>query len=477
MALIKGKQLQDTSVSLGKLSGAGTVTISGVITTPSASLLINSAPTSAQHAVNKEYVDSVATGLDVKQSVRAIFVEDRAAAGGTPAVTMDNQINGSPATVQDIFTNIVNNTPVTGVVFDGVTLNDGDRVLVAVSTVGRRKINGIYIFQAGLFTRAEDADNINPNSEVSGGMFTFVEEGSVFADTGWVLSSPNGVVTGLYDYTTAPAGNTEIEFTQFSAAGVAEAGVGLTRVGTKFNVNYDNSSIGIDGSDRLYIMADGVTNAMLLNDFTTFAGDSGSGNVVLGGTFTIAGGTNGIDTAYSAGTLTINLDLSELTTVTTIADADFIAISSAGAVNQKITFANLKTLIGAASQLGISVEGGTAASFDLDTDTLDFQTGPGLTFTRTNIVAGTADTLAITLSNNPLNVHQATSLTAAISANTDITLSSAAAEVFSVTINGVMLKKTTNWVWPQGNNSTVRVTGLPYAIEASDEIEITYRVS
>ena len=60
--------------------------------------------------------------------------------------------------------------------------------------------------------------------------------------------------------------------------------------------------------------------------------------------------------------------------------------------------------------------------------------------------------------------------------NTDITIT-AAAEVFSVTINGVMLKKTTNWVWPQGANTVVRVTGLPYALEASDEIEITYRVA
>jgi len=91
---------------------------------------------------------------------------------------------------------------------------------------------------------------------------------------------------------------------------------------------------------------------------------------------------------------------------------------------------------------------------DLDTDTLDFQSGAGLTFTRTNIVAGTTDTLAITISNNALNVQQATGLTVAANGNTDITLSSAAAEVFSVTINGVALKKATNWVWPQGNNST-----------------------
>jgi len=484
MALIKGKQIQDTSVSLSKLSGAGGVTLlaGSSITTPAASLLISSLPTASNQAANKEYVDSVATGLDVKQSVTAIYRPSTPAAGGTPAISVVNSIGGVQIVDSDLFTAITGGSPITALILDGVTINDGDRVLIAITEAGRQKVNGIYVYQANQLTRSTDADNQTDGGEVSGGLFTFVEQGDVYADTGWVLSFPNGAIaetgtSGLWEPTNNPTGNAQIAFTQFSAAGVAEAGVGLTRVGTKFNVNYDDSSIGIDGLDRLAVKTGGITNAMLANSTHTFAGDTGSGTVALGGTLTIAGGTNGIDTAYSAGTLTINLDLSELATVTSIADADFIAISSSGAVNQKITFANLKTLIGAASQLGISVEGGVAASLDLDTDTLDFQSGAGLTFTRTNIVAGTTDTLAITISNNALNVQQATGLTVAANGNTDITLSSAAAEVFSVTINGVALKKATNWVWPQGNNSTVRVTGLPYAIETSDEIEITYRVS
>ena len=483
MALIKGKQIQDTSVSLAKLSGAGAVTISGTITTPAASLIINSAPVAPTQAANKEYVDSVATGLDIKKSVAAIYRPSTPPAGGTPAINVANTVNGSQVDDQDLFTIITAGTPITQLTLDNTVINDGDRVLIALALGGRQKVNGIYVYQGSQLTRAQDADNKTPDGgEVSGGLFTFVEQGDVYADTGWVLSSPNGAIpdtgsAGLWEPTNNGAGNAQLEFTQFSAAGVAEAGVGLTRTGTKFNVNYDNSSIGIDISDQLYIKNGGVTNAMLANSTHGFAGDTGSGTVALGSTLTIAGGTNGIDTTYSSGTLTINLDLSELTTVTTIADADFIAISSSGAVNQKITFANLKTLIGAASQLGISVEGGVAASLDLDTDTLDFQSGAGLTFTRTNIVAGTTDTLAVTISNNALNVQQATGLTAGSGANTDITLSSAAAEIFSVTLNGVALKKTTNWVWPQVNNTTVRVTGLPYAIETSDEIEITYRVN
>ena len=483
MALIKGKQLQETTVSLGKLSGAGAVTLlaGSSLTTPAASLIISSLPVAGNQAANKEYVDSVATGLDIKKSVVAIYRLSTPAAGGTPAITVANSLNGADLTDQLLYEAITTQSGIGDLILDSIQINDGDRVLIAIDSVGRQKVNGIYVYQGGQLARAIDADNLTQGGEVSGGLFTFVEHGEVYADTGWVLSSPNGEIPngvgGLYDFDNSPNGTAQLEFTQFSAAGVAEAGVGLTRSGTKFSVNYDDSSIGIDANDALYVKNNGITNAMILNEFITFAGDSGSSNIALGGTLTIAGGTNGIDTAYSTGTLTINLDLSELDTVTTLDDTDHIAISSRNAVNQKITFANLKTLIGAASQLSISAEGATASSLDLDTDTLDFATGQGLTFAATGGAApGTTNTLTLTVSNNALNVQQTTSYTTAASGHTDITIT-AAAEVFSVTVNGVMLKKTTNWIWPQGANTVVRVTGLPYALEASDEIEITYRVA
>jgi hypothetical protein len=483
MALIKGKQIQDTSVSLSKLSGGtGSVTLTtGTITTPAANLIVSTAPTQATHAVNKEYVDAVATGLDVKKSVRALYTQDTLAGGGTPAITVVNTAGGAPLDADQFYTALTQPTPLPmPLEFDGVELQDGDRVLIAITTPTRQKINGIWVVDAtGRFTRAEDADNQNQGGEVSGGLFTFVEEGTVYGDTGWVLTFPNGPITTLWDPTFLPAATTDIVFTQFSAAGVAEAGVGLSRTGTKFDVNYDNSSIGINGSDQLYIKADGVTNAMLVNDFTTFAGNSGSGNIALGGTLTISGDTAGIDTSFSGSTLTISLDLSELAAVQSLADSDYlVATNGTERDGRRITFADLKTQIGAASQLQIMVEAATSdiASFDLDIDTLDFQSGVGLTFTKSDSTEDATDTLILTLSNNALNVHQSTSLTAAANANTDITLTSAAAEIFSVTVNGVALKKTTNWIWPQASNSVVRITGLPYAIETSDDIEITYRV-
>jgi len=483
MALIKGKQLQDTSVSLTKLSGAtGSVTLTtGTITTPAANLVISSLPISGSQAANKEYVDSVATGLDIKKSVVAVYRTSVAAAGGTPAISTNSQLDGVDADDGNVYTAIITQADISFLVLDGITITDGDRVLIAISPGGvRQKVNGIYVYQGSKLIRAQDADNVTANiGEVSGGMFTFVEQGAVYGDTGWVLSSPNGAISGqtgaagLYDFTNNPAGLVQLEFTQFSAAGVAEAGVGLTRTGTKFNVNYDDSSIGIDGADALYIKADGVTNAMLLNDYINIIGDGGgNGNIALGGSLTIAGNT-GIDTSMTAGLLSIDLDLSELTTVTTIADADFIVTSRATTpANQKITFANLKTLIGAASQLAIGVEGGAAASFDLDTDTLNFAAGDGLTFTKSASTAGTTDTLTVTLDLNGIVEDTFTSFSAAANATVTKTLSFATSQILQVNINGVVLKSTQYSI--SGTTLTIPPNAIPYVIETTDELSVRY---
>ena len=93
---------------------------------------------------------------------------------------------------------------------------------------------------AAVFTRATDADS---SSEVTGGMFTFVEEGSTNADNAFVLTS----VTG-----TATLGTSTLTFTQFSGAGQITAGDGLTKSGNTISANDDNITLEIS-SDNLRI--------------------------------------------------------------------------------------------------------------------------------------------------------------------------------------------------------------------------------
>jgi hypothetical protein len=168
-------------------------------------------PTDDNHAATKAYVDAARSGLDVKQSVRAATIA---------AVLLASGLENGDA-------------------IDGVTLATGDRVLV--KNQGTSSENGIYVVQAsGAAVRATDFDG---TGEVSGGAFTFVEEGTVNADSGWVVTS-NGAIT---------VGTDAIAWVQFSGAGQITAGNGLTKsgntidaVGTAGRISVSSDAIDID---------------------------------------------------------------------------------------------------------------------------------------------------------------------------------------------------------------------------------------
>jgi hypothetical protein len=148
-------------------------------------------PTADTDAANKGYVDSVAQGLDTKASVVA-------------ATTT----NGTLATA---FAN--------GSVIDGVTLATGNRILIKNQTDATA--NGIYVVAAsGAPSRSTDMDN---GSEFPGA-YTFVEQGTINADSGYVCTN-NAPVT---------LGSTNIVFTQFSGAGTYTASNGVLLTGSNF---------------------------------------------------------------------------------------------------------------------------------------------------------------------------------------------------------------------------------------------------
>ena len=131
------------------------------------------------------------------------------------------------------------------VTIDGTVTALNDRILVMDQSDATE--NGIYYVStagavgvAGIFTRATDA---NANSEVTGGMFTFVESGSANADNAYVLTSVTGDAT---------LGTSELDFTQFSGAGQVTAGNGLAKSGNTLSVNVDNQTLSI-ASDTLQL--------------------------------------------------------------------------------------------------------------------------------------------------------------------------------------------------------------------------------
>ena len=249
----------------------------------------------ADSLATKEYVDSASSGLDVKDSCRV-------ATTAALTVTYD-QSNGR----------LDNAGTQAALVIDGVTLSVNDRVLVKDQAEARQ--NGLYVVSDigsnssnWRLTRAADADAGN---ELTGGTFTFVEEGTANSDNGYVFTH-NGTPT-LTDNTLS--NNTELPISQFSGAGQVVAGAALVKAGNTLDVNVDNSSIEVV-SDALQVKAAGITNAMLAGNITaakldnpniTLASDNdtGSPSFALEGSLTVSGG-EGIDTAASGSTITIS---------------------------------------------------------------------------------------------------------------------------------------------------------------------------
>jgi len=152
-------------------------------------------PTQALHAATKSYVDAVTEGLHIHASCVA-------ATTSNVSISTDLEV---------------------GDVVDGVTLAEGDRVLVKAQTNAAQ--NGIYVVQAsGAALRASD---FNEPQEVDGGDFVFVTGGTLHDNTGWVQTTTNVVTIG-----TDP-----IVFTQFSGAGTYTAGTGLDLDGTVFSID------------------------------------------------------------------------------------------------------------------------------------------------------------------------------------------------------------------------------------------------
>lgn len=168
-------------------------------------------PTAAQDAATKNYVDSVAQGLDPKQSVKAASTANLASLSGAMTV-------------------------------DGISLVVGDRVLVKDQTTASG--NGIYVVASGAWTRATDADAWTELVSA----YVFVEQGTVNADNGFLCTVDAG----------GTLGTTSVTFVQFSGAGQITAGAGLTKTGNQIDVATASSARIVVNTDSIDLATTGV---------------------------------------------------------------------------------------------------------------------------------------------------------------------------------------------------------------------------
>ena len=172
-----------SGVTASSLTSLGTI----ASLTATAGTVAN-APSGSTDIANKAYVDSVAQGLDAKASCVA-------------ATTADITLSGAQT-------------------IDGVSVIAGDRVLVKNQTLSQN--NGIYLCASGAWTRTSDADTWDELTSA----FTFIEQGTTNADTGYVCTANSG----------GTLGTTALPWSQFSGAGTFTAGTGLTLTGSVFSL-------------------------------------------------------------------------------------------------------------------------------------------------------------------------------------------------------------------------------------------------
>ena len=199
-------------------------------------------PTGDNDAANKGYVDGVAQGLDVKDSVVATTT-----ANGTLSTAFAN-----------------------GQSIDGVTLQTGDRILIKNQTTASQ--NGIYNVNAsGAPSRTTDM----ATGSNAAGAFVFVEEGTVNAENGFTCTTDTG---------SAVVGTNNLTFAQFSGAGQIIAGDGLEKSGNTLSTDLKaNGGLVIESTElALKLYASSITGTLAIGDGGTGATTASAALTTLG---------------------------------------------------------------------------------------------------------------------------------------------------------------------------------------------------
>ena len=259
-------------------------------------------PVNAQDAATKGFVEATSQGLDVK---------DSCVAATTGNITISTALNN-------------------GDTLDGVTLSTNDRVLVKDQSTASQ--NGIYIVGSS----PARADDLAAGADAAG-MFTFVEQGTVNADNGFVCTSNKG---------SAVVGTNNLTYAQFSGAGQITAGDGLDKSGNTLSVDLKaNGGLVIESTEiAIDLAASSITGTLPVTKLTSLTSSVSELNVLDGITSTTAE-LNLMDGGTSA-------------TSTTLAAADRFVCNDAGTMKQ-VALSDLVTFLKDESASSFNIDGGS----------------------------------------------------------------------------------------------------------------------
>ena len=280
------------------------------MTAPTGSVSFNSQnitnvadPVNAQDAATKGFVEATSQGLDVKDSCKAAT---------TGNITISTALNN-------------------GDTIDGVSLSTNDRVLVKDQSTASQ--NGIYIVGSSP-ARASD---LAAGSDAAG-MFTFVEQGTVNADNGFVCTSNKG---------SAVTGTNNLTFAQFSGAGQITTADGLQKSGNTISVDLKaNGGLVIESAEiALNLAASSITGTLHVSKLQGVTATATELNLLDGLNST----TNELNTCTDGNTSA---------TSTTLAAADRFVCNDNGTMKQ-VALSDLVTFLENESVSGFDIDGGS----------------------------------------------------------------------------------------------------------------------
>jgi len=347
-------------------------------------------PTGANDLVNKSYADSLSGGLDPHASVRLTTLS---AIGGSYRQA------GTAGTLDGLGDYIIATTPAALIGTDsgwdtvGIALTNGQRVLVkdgvlggyasgsgAYSAMSSRTTyggfanswiaNGIYTVASyggaatsgWLLVRATDTDNGGGVAELTGGTFTFVEEGTTYADNGFVCTNDTTTL-GQIGF-----GSTQISWSAFSGGAAIVNGQGISKTGNTIATNFNLTGTTLASANLFngFSIGGARSGSVGSSSYATWVVDGSSvlstnTFTALGAGFSLAGGqVNRTLTVQGTGNITLDGGGNTLTlsgsSITLTGGGNTLTLSSSSTLNL-----NTNTLAIASGSNNITFQSGSAS--------------------------------------------------------------------------------------------------------------------